>query len=331
MAVVGRRLFYIVDGNAIGATEIGGKGAEQSLVSVPQCQGIHQLAAAGNELAYLVTSPSGPSAQIADCGGAGTVSWSIWLLDLDGGLPRQVASGARNASTIDVAEFPVHMALSDTAYAYSRPPVSADAGKGDAVEVHAIDGRLLWNSQTTEPVADVMLGGATLAVLTDSLAGGSSPFDLWTSQAARPDLELVVHGTRSASLSPDGLNLTWEATDPGGSPATNAPVEVSFETVGLDRGAPLSTPTNMAAPAPLRPGIWSIGSRLAVTWFATAPSGAVYPAIRLAAGADGIFLPSLQEPVWMEVQRGTLIWVAEGGGGWSRVAFAVDLAALSLN
>jgi hypothetical protein len=80
----------------------------------------------------------------------------------------------------------------------------------------------------------------------------------------------------------------------------------------------------------VRPSISSTSRGLVVTWFATAPDGAVYPAVRYAAGGNGAFLPSLQEPIWMSVQGGTLFWVAESVDGWLKAAFAVDLASLEL-
>jgi hypothetical protein len=332
MALIGRRLFFIVDGDRIESTEVGSNGAEQPIVTVPQCEGINQLAAAGSELAYLVTSPSGPTAEVADCGATGTVSWSVWLLNLAGGAPRQVASGLRAATTIDIAEFPVHLALGDSAYAFNRPPdaASTGAGTGDVVEVHALDGTLLWSSIASAPVAGVMLGGRTLAVLTQARSGGGKSFDLWISTAARPRFSPVDKLIGSASLSPDGLQLAWGFGSSGLIPEPNPGQDVAIETLAQGPVVSLNTPTDSASPAPLEPQIWSLGGRLAVTWFATSPGGAVYPAIRYATGGSGVFLPSLQEPIWMDVQGGTLVWVAEGAGGWSKVAFEVDLNALGL-
>lgn len=331
MALIGRRLFFVVDGDRIESTEIGRGVPEQSLVAAPQCDGINQIAAAGHMLAYVVTSPGGPTAQIADCGAADSVSWSVWLLDLDGGQPRRVAGGLRAATTIDVAEFPIHLALTDAAYAFDRPPVTPDSGAGETVEVHGLDGGLLWASQTDKPVADVMLGGGTLAVLTDVVSHPAMVFDLWTSEAAHPALAPVDQPARSASLSPDGAHLTWDVANGVVGPSGNRPVDVASETVAEGREVPLDTPTDRTAPAPLRPAIWSVGGRLAITWFATAPGGAIYPAVRYATGAAGTYLPSVQEPMWMQVQGGTLVWVAESADGWSKVAFAVDLATLGLH
>jgi hypothetical protein len=338
MAVVGRSLFFIVGGDRIESTAVGGDGSRQTLAQVPACEGINQLAAAGHDLAYVVTSPGGPTAQIHDCGGAGKVSWSLWLLDLNGGSPRQVASGVRAAGSIEVAEFPIHLALTESAYAFNRPPASVAAGPGETVEVHSLDGRLSWISHTQKPVADVMLGGGTLAILTPAASPAPGVVDLYISDAANPVPAPVEQPARSASLSPDGLLLTWDVayqgpwdtTFQGPFPGPNPPDAVAVETVGSGLAQPLLTLTDRSAPAPLRPAISSTDRGPLVTWFATGSDGAIYPAVRYATGGNGAYLPSLQEPVWMSVQGGTLFWVAEGGGGWSKVAFAVDLASLGL-
>jgi hypothetical protein len=236
MAVVGMRIFYVVDANRIQSTEVGSDQAGQSLVSVPSCEGINQLAAAGHELAYVVTSPGGPTATVHDCGGAGRVSWSVWLLDLNGGGPRRVAQGVRAASSIEIDEFPIHLALTDSAYAFNRPPVSAAAGLGETVEVHAIDGQLLWTSRTKRPVASVMLGGGTLAILTDVLSQADGVVNLYTSSAARPDPAPMDQPAASASLSPDGLHLAWDVAYQGPFPGPNPGVDVAIGTVasGVD-------------------------------------------------------------------------------------------------
>jgi hypothetical protein len=338
MAVVGTSLFFIVGGDRIESTAVGGDGSRQTLAQVPACQGINQLAAAGHELAYVVTSPGGPTAQVLDCGGAGKVNWSVWLLDLNGGRPRQVAQGVRPVTSIDVAEFPVHLAVTESAYAFDRPPTSAAAGPGETVEVHALNGRLLWSSHTQKPVAGVMLGGGTLAILTATSSPTAGGDDLFTSDAAHPDPAPVEQPARSASLSSDGLHLTWDVayqgpwdtTFQGPFPGPNQPNAVAVETIGSGVAQVLVTITDRVAPAPLRPAVSSASRRVLVTWFATTSDGKIYPAIRYADGGNGAFLPSLQEPVWMTVQDGTLFWVAEGAGGWSKVAFAVDLASLEL-
>lgn len=329
MALSGQRLFYIVDGNRIESTDIGTGQSRGSVVTLPECEGINQLAVAGHELAYVVSSPGGPT-QVADCGDAGTVSWSIWLLDLNGSLPHRVAHGTRVASAIDIAAFPVHLALTDSAYAFDRPPVSAAAGIGETVEVHSLDGRLLRSSATQRPVAAVMLGGSTLAVLTEELSHADGVFALWAAGAGEPDLAPVDQPSNSVALSPDGSYLAWDVVYRGPYPTPADAADVAVETVASGLEVPLAAPTDRTSPVPLRPAIWSVNGRLVVTWFATASGGAIYPAIRYATGGYGAFLPSLQEPVWMEVQGSTLVWVAESSDGWSKAAFAVDISSLGL-
>jgi hypothetical protein len=339
MAVGGKSIYFIVGGDRIESTVVGGDGSRQTLAQVAPCEGINQLAAAGHELAYVVTSPGGPSAQLHACQGAGTVSWSIWLVDLDGGAPRRLDHGVRAAGSIDVAEFPVHIAVTATAYAFDRPPATAaGAETGEIVEVHSLDGRLLWASPTQRPVTQVMLGGGTLAVLTAASPPAPGVVDLYLSDAAHPELRPVEQPARSASLSPDGAFLTWDvayqgpwdSTLQGPFPGPNSPMAVAIVSVRSGFAGLLSTWTDRKAAAPLRPGISNTGDGLVLTWFATASDGFIYPAIRYVNGGNGIYLPSLQEPIWVSVQGGTLYWVAEDAGGWSKVAFAVDLADLGL-
>jgi hypothetical protein len=329
MAIMGGRLFYIVDGDQIQSTVVGSNGARETHVVVPPCRGINQLAAAGHELAYVVTSPGGPTAQVSNCGKSGQISWSLWLLDLNGGSPRQVAEGVRPAGSMDITEFPVHFALTDSAYAFDRPPTSAAGGPGETVEVHSIDGRLLWSSKTQRPVAEVMLGGGTLAILTDVVDRSAGAVDLWVSDESNPNPAPVDQPAGSASLSPDGSHLAWAVAPQAPFPA-NEP-DVAVETVSLGLEVPLVTPTDRLSPAPLRPDISSTSRGLLVTWFATAPGGAVYPAIRYVGGGNGVVLPSFQEPVWMKAQAGTLFWVSESSDGWSKAAFAVNLSTLGLS
>jgi hypothetical protein len=330
LALLGRRLYYVVDGNRIAFTGIGAAPSGGSVITASTCEGINQLAAAGHELAYVVTSPGGPSDQMASCGDPSSVSWSIWLLDLNGGLPHQVAHGTREATALDIAEFPVHLALTESAYAFDRPPASAAAGIGETVEVHALDGRLLESSHTQRPVAAVMLGGSTLAVLEEELSHSDKVFALWASGPGRPDLAPVDEPSRSAALSSDGSYLTWDVVYRGPYPTPADEADVAIETVVSGREVPLAAPTDRTSPAPLRPAIWSVNGRLAITWFATAPGGAVYPAIRYATGGYGAFVASVQQPLWMEVQGSTLVWVVEDPASLSKAAFAVDISSLGL-
>jgi hypothetical protein len=330
MAIVGGRLFYIVDGTGIQATDLGSDNTRQNYVTVPQCQGINQLAAAGHELAYVVTSPGGPASQIAGCGDGASVDWSLWLLDLNGGPARRVATGSREASSIDVAEFPIHVAITKSAYAFDRPASSSAAGLGETVEVHSIDGSLLWTSQTVRPVEEVMLGGGTLAILTDVITHADGWLDLWRSDAANPVPHRVDGPASSASISQDGAYLTWDLPPVVVSPAFLQQPVVGIE--ALDPGT-IDFPTTLTSsdmPVARRAAVTATSHGLMVAWLATAPGGAVYPAFRYVGGSLGAVLPSLQQPFWLNVDGGTLTWVAGSSDGWTKEAFAVDMSSLGL-
>ena len=335
IAVVGQTLYYIVGGVRIQSTSVDAGGPGRNLVTASRCQGINQLAAAGHELAYVVTSPGGPSSTVANCGAAGRVSWSVWLLDLNGGRPRRVAQGVRDASIPDVATYPVHLAMSATAYAFNRPPFAAEAGSSDTVEVHAIDGRLLWKSRTQRPVADLMLGGGTLAILTEWLSnrdifGRDAVTDLWTASAAHPNPAPIDVPAASASLSPDGLHLTWEKISAPAIPGAGPPGDVAIQTVRTGVKQPITMPTSITAPAPLRPAISTTGAGVIVAWLATEPNGAVRPAVRNAAGGKGVVLPSALDPVWLGISGGRLFWVGESANGWLTAAYSIELGTLGL-
>ena len=330
MAVVGGRLFFVVDGDRIQSTQVGSNDASQTLATVPPCQGINQLAASGHELAYVVTSPGGSTAQVAGCGAATTVAWSVWLLDLNGGSPRQVAHGVRDKSSIEVAEFPIHVAITPTAYAFDRPPSSTAAGPGETVEVHSLRGQLLWTSQTTASVANVMLGGGTLAVLTYVITQADGWLDLWRSDASNTVLHRVDGPASSASISPDGSYLTWDLP-----PVAMDPASKPLPVVGIEK----LDPGNIVFPATLtvahaavarNAAVSATPDGLVVAWFATAPGGAVFPALRYVDGSAGAVLPSLQQPIWLNVENGILTWVAASSDGWSKAAYAVDVSSLGL-
>lgn len=331
LAVVGLRLFYVVGSNRLESSVVGSSDSSQLLASVPRCEAINQLAAAGHSLAYVVTFPVGPAAAIDGCGGSGAVSWSIWILDLGGGRTRQVAHGTLVPSSIEAAEFPIHLALTASTYAFDRPTDSTKAGQGAKVEVHAIDGTLLWSSPSQAPVTGIMLGGDRLAVLTDSSAQSGALKRLWISDASHPELSEVARPASSASLAPDGSYLAWDVWPSVAFGESSSVPEVAIETLDSRRVQALTTLSGSTVPDQLEPSVAVTRAGLAIAWFATGPDGSVYPAFRFASGGDGAVLASFQQPVWMSIEGSTLIWVAERPDGWSNVAFAVDLPSVAPN
>jgi hypothetical protein len=329
LAVVGLRLFYVVGSDRLESSVVGSSDGAQLLASVPRCEAINQLAAAGHTLAYVVTSPGGSAAAIDGCGGSRAVSWSISILDLDGGSARQVAHGTLLPTSFEAAEFPIHLALTDSTYAFDRPTDSTNTELGSTVEVHAIDGSLLWSSPSQAPVTGLMLGGDRLAVLTDRSTQSGPLKSLWISDASHPELSEVARPASSASLAPDGSYLAWDVWRGATFAESPAFPEVAIEMLQSGRVEALTTLSGSTVPDELHPSVAVTRAGPAIAWFATGPDGSVYPAFRLAGGGDGAILASFQQPVWMSVEGSTLIWVAETPDGWSNAAFAVDLPSLA--
>ncbi len=330
-AILGLRLFYVAGGHRIDSIEIGSNAAAQTLATVPACQAINQVVAAGHEIAYVVTTPVGLPLDAAGCGTSPGLAWSVWLLDLSGGTPREVASGLRQALWVDQYKSPIHLALADSAFAFDRPSASTAATAGETIEVHSLDGRLLWTSPTVAPVADVMLGGGQLAFLTDGAPQGEARLYLWTSTAARPSPIRVAQPASSASLASDGSYLTWDLAQSDGSAGAAPRSQVAVDSLSSGQVGFLDTPTGADAPQPLRPAVSGTSRGPLVAWFATAYGGTVYPAFRYAgSSAGGAVLSTYQGPTWLAVEGGTLVWVAESADASYTVAFAVDLNSVAV-
>jgi len=180
-----------------------------------------------------------------------------------------------------------------------------------------------------------MLGGGTLAILTEWLSnrdifGRDAVTDLWTASAAHPNPAPIDVPAASASLSPDGLHLTWEKISAPAIPGAGPPGDVAIQTVRTGVKQPITMPTSITAPAPLRPAISTTGAGVIVAWLATEPNGAVRPAVRNAAGGKGVVLPSALDPVWLGISGGRLFWVGESANGWLTAAYSIELGTLGL-
>ncbi len=226
-ALIGQRLFYVVGGDRLESSVLGSSADPQVLVSTPRCQAINQLVAAGNYLLYVVTEASGPLASIGGCDTfGGVLSWTIRLIDLRTGASRTLAQGNRLRTSLDIDEFPIHVAMTSTAYAFDRPNAASDSGGGETVEVHSFDGRTLWTATTQDHVSDVMLGDDELAVVTQTPWPALDRNTLWLANAARPDLVAIADIGTSAFLTADGRFLTWD-TPPHGGLSPNRPAPTS--------------------------------------------------------------------------------------------------------
>jgi hypothetical protein len=326
IAAIGRRIFYVVAAHTIESTVIGSAADPQILVSVSSCRTINQIAAAGDLLAYAVTTPVGAPLDASGCGMPTSVAWSIWLGDQQGQQLRQVASGVR-LTTFDEAElYPVHLALSASTYAYEVPLRSAEPTPFQRVEVHSTgDNQLLWAAQTDGGVSDILLGGSRLAVVTDGALMTDARMELWTGDAAHPQLRRLGEPAASASMSQDGTYLAWDSRAPF--ERSQATAQAALVVARLDSAIPKSIllPAAISAPEPLRPVVSSGLTGPIVAWYATVGRGSVYPAFLDSANGLGVALYSVQSPAWIDLQGSTLLWVSPDLGGKS-IAFAADLA-----
>lgn len=315
LAAIGSRVFYVTGADRIRSSTIGSDTPPETLVSVPACRAINQVAAAGDFVAYVVTSPVRPPLDSTGCGGPTRIAWSVRLLDLRRGGPREVASGVRDVGSVQDELYPVHLALSATSVAFDRTPTPAGGWSGETVEVRATaDGHLQWSTQTDFPVSDVMLGGSTLAVLT---AGPQ----LWTADASHPALRLVANPSSAASISDDGSYLAWDVNTGLGGES-----EVAVQPTSGGPPVLLVAPTGSSNPEPLRPVVSATPTGPVVAWYATAPGGGIYPAFRNASHGQPAVLDSAQEPAWLHLEGNVLIWVAADLEGGPSLAFAVDVS-----
>ena len=323
MALIGPRLFYIVASYRIESSVIGSSADPQTLAVAGAGESINELAAAGGSLVYVVTSTSGAAGQMGSFGGALQVTWTVWLLDLKSGDRRQLAGGTGYTSDFTGADLPIHVAVTGSAYAFDRPASSPGTTGGETVEVHSLDGGLLWSSAVPSAVLDLMLGGNRLAILTQDAGSRAVARTLWLADATHPNPLEVSRPASSASLSSDGAYLAWDlapVAGSGGSLVSNVGIEnTASGTVTFLR------PPTTAAVLPSGPSVSATAGGPVVAWLATAPGGLVYPAFSYAGGGAAGFFDSVQQPVWLQVEGTQLTWVTESRDGAFAKAFAADL------
>ncbi len=340
LAALGSRLFYIVDDKRVMSTEVGWSIQPTLIATAPACHTVDQVAAAGNEIAYVLSWPIGMPLGPAGCGSPSTIAWSIWLLDLGGGAARLAAAGVRSGAPAAAAQKSVHVALSGTAFAFDRPDSataespadpraapsdsrSSDGRGGEAVEVHSVvDGSLLWSTRTDGAVEALMLGGSRLAVLESSQPAGGA-LRLGIASPGQPDLRAIASPVSTASISDDGSYLAWDVADDV-SRGTPAGVEMLF----VDSGTTSFVAAQPSTPdiKPLQPVVSSVASGPIVAWRATADGGFVYPAFRTWSAGNATAVASAQTTAWLSLQGTLLIWIAAAVDGSLGVAFAIDLA-----
>ena len=337
LAAIGLRIFYVVDQKRIESTVVGWSRQPQVVATAPACYTINQVVAAGHEVAYVMSWPIGMPLETTGCGSPASTAWSLWLLDLQVGDSRPVAAGVTSGGTGRAGLAPVHVALSDKAYAFERSastvlpgqsagPATGNPAAAEVIEVHSlVDGSLLWSTPSDEPVADVMLGGSRLAVLETAPDGLGAGYRLQVADEADPALRTVASPASAAAISADGSYLAWDV-DGGDGNATGVALR------DLSSGQTVIVParSSSSAPQPLDPAVSSSSLGPIVAWLATANGGSVYPAFRTPADDRGTAIASVQVTAWVSLQGSVLIWAAAAADGSLGVAYALDLAAARL-
>jgi len=128
--------------------------------------------------------------------------------------PRIVAAGVTDGGAGRSGLPPVHLGLSDSVYAFERS--DADATLPGIIEVHSVDdGSLLLRTRSDEPVAELLVGGTTLAVLEASAGTRTSDYRLQVADLGDPELRTVADRTSAAAISQDGSYLAWDVEGGG--------------------------------------------------------------------------------------------------------------------
>jgi hypothetical protein len=326
MALVGLRLFYIIANYRIESSVIGSSADPQTLAVAADGESINGLAANAGWLVYAATSAGGATAQTDGSGAALKVNWSVWLVDLRSGGRRQIAAGTRYTSQFSDPELPVHVAITDSAYAFDRPASSAAAAGGETVEVHSLDGGLLWSSQARATVLSLMLGRSRLAILTQDTATRTGPRTLWLSDETHQAPVEVSHPASSASLSTDGAYLAWDLQLVTGLSHQSPLSDVGVESTATGVVTFLRPPTTASVLAAFGPSVSSTSGGPVLAWLATSPAGLVYPAFSFAGGGSAGFFDAGQQPVWLRVDGTRLTWVTERHDGGFATVTAAELA-----
>jgi len=319
LAAIGTRIFFVVGTSRIETTVIGSVALPKTLVSALPCEAINQVVAIGDVLGYVQTAPVGGSGSATGCTRTSSVAWTIWFTDLGGGHPRRMASGIRNVDSAATRMYPVRLAMTPTIYAINRPNSPGLMYAGETIEVRRVkDGKLLWAPQTDKYVANLMLGGSTLAVLERD-----SGLELNIADAVGPALFPVARPASTASLSEDGRFVTW---DVAADAARN--IAAGVATLQLPSGGRTLLPvaSNSASSTPLQPVVSSTPTGPIVAWYSTARGGAVYPAFQDSANSGSGVFSIVQAPIWIALRGSTLILVTTDRDGGYTVAFALDLS-----
>jgi hypothetical protein len=327
-AIAGNRLFFVVGGKTLESSVIGSTADPMRLVSVGQCKAITEIAAAGDSLMYLVTWPESPNPTATGCETITRLDWSLQLMDLRLRTSREVATGSRAKVAPEFDGFPIRFTITPTEYAYDRPNDDTRANGPETVEVHALDGKLLWQTTASSHVDNLDLAGDRLAVITQFWWPAPGIRTFFIATATNTTFQPVSESPESVVLSADGRYAAWNITlRMGLSP------EIVSGDVAVDDWA--SGGTTSAYPPGVAdgvvatsPAVLSTSSGPFVAWLSIGPDGTAYPAFNWPGRNRSGFLESVQQPVWLAVSGNSLVWVAESSDGRSSVAYSADISNL---
>ena len=327
-AVSGDRLFFVVAHQTLESKVIGSTADPISLATVGQCKTITAVAAAGDSLMYLVTGTESPKRTPAGCDPAARILWWLELMDLRATSTRVVANGSRAKVGVAFDSLPIRFSITPTAYAFDRPNDETRVNGPETVEVHGLDGRLLWQTTASAHVDDLDLAGDRLAVITQPSWPAPGVRMFVTSTATNPAFTEVSESPESVVLSADGRYSAWNVTlRMGINPeVVSSDVAVNDWTTG---GWTFVYPSVVAdGVVAMSPDVLATASGPFVAWLSIAPDGSVHPAFNWPGRNLSGFLESAQQPVWLAVSGNSLVWVAESSDGWSSAVYSADISNL---
>jgi hypothetical protein len=327
-AISGNHLFFVVERKMLESSVIGSTADPVTLVSMGQCKAITEIAAAGDSLMYLVTWPESPNPTATGCETITRLDWSLQLMDLRSRTSHEVATGSRAKVAPEFDVLPIHFAITPTEYAYARPNEDTRADGPETVEVHSLNGKLLWRTTASSHVDHLDLAGDRLAVVTQFGWPGPGTRTFFIATAANPAFQIVSQSPESVVLSADGRYSAWNITLRMGLNPEIVSSDVAVNDWAKGGTTSVYPPNAADGMVAMSPAVLATSSGPFVAWLSTGPDGTVHPAFNWPGRNRSGFLESAQQPLWLAVSGNSLIWVGESSDGLSSFAYSADISNL---